>query len=43
MLGQVGFTNVAVTQRYDPFRGTSKESTARKYEVSAVNVLAFKS
>lgn len=31
-----------ITNRYDPFRGTSKEKTARKFGVAGVNVFARK-
>jgi hypothetical protein len=33
---------VAVRERFDCFRGTSKERTARKYGVVGVNVYARK-
>lgn len=33
---------MCVTHRYDPFRGTSKEKTARHYGVAGVNVFARK-
>jgi hypothetical protein len=35
-----GFVDVRITDRFDPFGGTSKERTARKYGVIGVNVLA---
>ncbi|MFN7970917.1 MAG: hypothetical protein U0166_00960 [Acidobacteriota bacterium] len=35
-----GLTNARVVERFDPFRGTSKEAVARKYGVQGVNVLA---
>jgi hypothetical protein len=38
----VGLGEVRITNRYDPFRGTSKEKTARKYGVAGVNVFARK-
>jgi hypothetical protein len=38
----VGFVDVAVVQRFDCFLGTSKERVARKFGVTAVNVLARK-
>jgi hypothetical protein len=41
-LGQVGFVEVALRERFDPFRGTSKENTARKFGVAGVNVFARK-
>jgi hypothetical protein len=34
---------VAIRERFDPFRGTSKERTARKYGVVGVNVHARRS
>jgi hypothetical protein len=34
----VGFRDVRITHRYDCFRGTSKESTARKFGVMGVNL-----
>ncbi len=39
-LYSLGFREVAVRERFDPFRGTSKERTARKYGVLGVNVFA---
>ena len=42
MLAQVGFRDVAVRERFDPFRGTSKERVARKYGVTGINVFARK-
>jgi hypothetical protein len=33
---------VRVVERFDCFRGTSKERTARKYDVIGVNVYAQK-
>jgi hypothetical protein len=42
VLGQIGFGEVAVRERFDPFRGTSKERTARKFGVIGVNVFAAK-
>lgn len=42
MLGQVGFRGVEVRERFDTFRGTSKERIARKYGVVGVNVYAQK-
>ena len=37
-----GFVNVAITQRFDCFVGTTKERTARKYGVIGVNVSAIR-
>ncbi len=42
MLGQIGFRSVEVRERFDTFRGTSKECIARKYGVVGVNVFAEK-
>jgi hypothetical protein len=41
-LTQTGFQKVAIRERFDCFRGTSKERTARKYGVVGVNVHASK-
>jgi hypothetical protein len=35
-----GFRDVRITHRFDPFGGTAKERTARKYGVIGVNVAA---
>jgi hypothetical protein len=40
VLGQIGFRDVAVREKFDTFRGTSKERIARKYGVVGVNVFA---
>ena len=42
VLGSIGFKDLEVAERFDPFRGTSKESTARKFGVIGVNVFARK-
>ena len=42
ILSSLGFRNVAITERFDPFGGTSKEATARKFGVIGVNVFAAK-
>ena len=42
ILNQTGFHEVAIRDRFDCFRGTSKERTARKYGVTGVNVYAVK-
>jgi hypothetical protein len=42
VLAQVGFRPIEIAQRFDPFRGTSKERVARKYGVIGVNVHARK-
>jgi len=38
-----GFDEVAITQRFDCFVGTTKERTARRYGVVGVNLSAMKS
>jgi hypothetical protein len=42
VLRRVGFVDVALPERFDPFRGTSKENVARKFGVAGVNVFARK-
>jgi hypothetical protein len=42
VLGEIGFHGVEITDRFDPFVGTSKERVARKYGVMGVNVHARK-
>jgi hypothetical protein len=42
VLTDIGFRSTRITEHFDPFRGTSKERTARKYGVSGVNVHALK-
>ena len=42
MPAQAGFRDVAVREKFDTFRGTSKERIARKYGVTGVNVFARK-
>jgi hypothetical protein len=42
VLERVGFRAPRVTQYFDPFLGTSKERTARKYGVKGVNVMAVR-
>ena len=42
LLTQIGFQGVIVKERFDCFRGTSKEDVAKKYGVSGVNVYASK-
>jgi hypothetical protein len=39
-LEEVGFEAVAITERFDPFAGSSKENTARRFGVEGVNVTA---
>ncbi len=41
-LRELGFADVRVTARFDCFRGTKKENTARKYGVHGANVFARK-
>jgi hypothetical protein len=38
-----GFADVAITQRFDCFAGTTKERTARRYGVMGVNLSAVRS
>ncbi len=40
LLGELGFEDARVTEQFDPFAGTSKEATARKYGVVGVNISA---
>lgn len=40
MFTAAGFTDVAITGRYDCFAATSKERTARRYGVIGVNLSA---
>ena len=42
VLAKVGFSEVELRERFDAFRGTSKEHIARKYGVLGVNVFARK-
>jgi len=42
VLTAAGFEQVAIRERFDCFRGTTKERTARKYGVMGVNVYAAK-
>ncbi|MEO7725921.1 MAG: hypothetical protein ABIS45_01550 [Burkholderiales bacterium] len=42
MIEQAGFRDAKVVEIFDPFLGTSKEQTARKYGVEGVNFLAYK-
>jgi hypothetical protein len=37
-----GFLEPQITHRFDPFQGTRKERTARKYGVAGVNISAGK-
>jgi hypothetical protein len=41
-LTAAGFEQVAIRERFDSFRGTTKERTARKFGVIGVNVYAAK-
>jgi len=40
VLPAIGFRDVELRDRFDAFRGTSKERLARKYDVMGVNVFA---
>lgn len=42
LLAQIGFRPVGLRERFDCFRGTSKEGVAKKYGVTGVNVHAVK-
>lgn len=42
VLAAVGFRSSSITDRFDPFRATSKERVARKYGVIGVNGHAWK-
>lgn len=42
ILRGVGFRDVELRRRFDPFRATTKESVARKFGVIGVNVYARK-
>lgn len=37
---EVGLTDVRITQRFDCFRGTSKEDVAQEFTVRGVNLFA---
>ena len=39
-LDAAGFAGARITHRFDPFGGTTKERTARKYGVIGVTVIA---
>jgi len=41
-LDEAGLTEVRVVREHDPFRGTSKERTARRYAVIGIDVSARK-
>jgi hypothetical protein len=41
-LGYLGFDELRITARFDCFRGTKKDDTARKYGVHGANVFARK-
>ncbi len=43
LLTTAGFWEVKITDRFDCFRGTSKENVARKFGVHGVNVFGRKS
>lgn len=40
LLKEAGLTDIRITQRFDCFRGTSKEARARELGVHGVNVFA---
>jgi hypothetical protein len=41
-LNLIGFSDITIKERFDCFRGTRKEGTARKYGVAGMNVFARK-
>jgi len=41
-LNQWGFEEVQIQRRFDCFRATSKEGTARKYGVHGANIFGLK-
>ena len=43
LLSRIGFETVTIQERFDCFKGTSKENTAKKYGVLGVNVHAVRS
>ncbi len=42
VLNGMGFEEVSIVERFDCFRATTKEATARKYGVHGANVFARK-
>lgn len=42
MLNRLGFEEACILERFDCFRGTSKEATARKYGAHGANIFARK-
>lgn len=42
VLNSLGFEEVRILERFDCFRATTKEATARKYGVHGANVFARK-
>jgi hypothetical protein len=42
VLNRFGFEEVRIVERFDCFRATTKESTARKYGVHGANIFARK-
>jgi len=43
VFASAGFRDVAITQRFDCFAGTTKERTARRFGVAGVNLSAVRS
>ena len=41
LLGEVGFIEVRITQRFDCFRDTSKEDIAAEFTVRGINLSSF--
>ncbi len=42
VLNRLGFQEVSIVERFDCFRATTKEPTARKYGVHGANIFARK-
>ena len=42
VMEHAGFVEVEIVARHDPFRGTSKEKTARKFGVEGISLIARK-
>lgn len=42
LLQEVGLRNVRIVQRFDCFRGTSKEDVAEEFSVRGLNLIAVK-
>jgi hypothetical protein len=42
VFASAGFTEVAITARFECFEGTTKQSTARRYRVVGANLSAIR-